>query len=349
MASDGQMTKPLDVFVSYSHSDEALWDELKKHLAPLVREKVISVWHDRKIVPGSQWQDEIHERLNRADLILLLVSKDFLASDYCWEVELKTAIERHDKGQSIVIPIILRPADWQNGPFAHLQALPTDGVPVTSHRPHDKAFAQIAHQLRQTILEHAWRISEVSVEVEDSDDCSELADEQSVAVATVTETVDIELTLDRDFDSYSEHEQRKLLKAIQSLLETDAQVKVLKKRRGSVKLTVRLTPVQAERLLWAAEGGQLDDFDVVGATTLGRPVRVPDHPLPNAEEELAVHIEEAIERETGGGVRDLFVQIHRDTVFVWGRCSTFYVKQKAQHAAMSSSPSLKVVNRIKVG
>jgi hypothetical protein len=93
---------------------------------------VIHDWHDRKITAGSEWKGQIDQHLNTAGVILLLVSADFVNSDYCYDIEMKRALERHDKGEARVIPVILRPVgSWQDALFGKLQALPKDGKPVT--------------------------------------------------------------------------------------------------------------------------------------------------------------------------------------------------------------------------
>jgi hypothetical protein len=142
-------TKPMTIFYSYSHKDEALRDQLEKHLAILQRQHVISGWHDRAIQAGVEWELQIHEHLESADIILLLVSADFLASDYCWGKEVTRAMERHESGTARVIPILLRAVDWAGAPFSRLQALPKDAKPVTSWSNHDEAFADIARGIRQ--------------------------------------------------------------------------------------------------------------------------------------------------------------------------------------------------------
>jgi len=123
---------PVEVFYSYAREDEALRDELEKHLSLLKRQGLIGAWHDRRISAGQNWASEIDAHAESADIILLLVSADFLASDYCINVEMTTALRRHTQGAAVVIPIILRPVDWSGAPFGHLQALPRDGKPVTS-------------------------------------------------------------------------------------------------------------------------------------------------------------------------------------------------------------------------
>ncbi len=139
---------PASVFFSYSHKDERLRDKLANHLSLLQRSQAISSWHDRKISAGTEWAGSIDQNLISADIILLLISADFLASDYCYEIELKQAMERHERGEARVIPIILRAVDWSSAPFAKLQALPTNAKPVTSWSDKDKAFDEIARGIR---------------------------------------------------------------------------------------------------------------------------------------------------------------------------------------------------------
>jgi hypothetical protein len=144
--------KPVKVFYSYSHEDETLRNELEKQLSILKRQKVISTWHDRKIEAGSEWDNEISKHLDEADIILLLISADFLASDYAYEVEAPRAMQRHRARLARVIPIILRPVDnWKSAPFGKLQALPTDSVPVTSWKDREEAFADIARGIRTIV------------------------------------------------------------------------------------------------------------------------------------------------------------------------------------------------------
>jgi hypothetical protein len=141
------------MFLSYAHADEPLLIELKKHLAALRRQGVISAWHDRNITAGQEWASQISQELEVADVILLLVSPDFIASDYCWGVEVKRALERYEVGETLVIPVILRPCDWKYLPFGKLQGLPTDARPVTgpSWSSRDEAFAVVATGIRATV------------------------------------------------------------------------------------------------------------------------------------------------------------------------------------------------------
>lgn len=138
----------MDVFFSYSHQDEGLRNELEKHLSVLRRQGVIDIWTDHRIGPGEEIGGEIDRHLESADIILLLVSPDFLNSDYCYDIEMKRAMERHERGEARVVPVILRPCDWQSAPFGGLKALPADGKPVTKHQNLDDAFVVVARALR---------------------------------------------------------------------------------------------------------------------------------------------------------------------------------------------------------
>ncbi|MER3434968.1 MAG: hypothetical protein C4288_16505, partial [Leptolyngbya sp. ERB_1_1] len=134
----------IKVFFSYLHRDEEFKDELEKHLSILQHQGVISGWHDRMIMPGSEWDREIDEQLSTADIILLMVSSDFLASKYCWGVEVKKALQRHEAGDACVIPVVLRRVVWQGAPFAKLQALPKNAELIANWNNRDDAFYDVA-------------------------------------------------------------------------------------------------------------------------------------------------------------------------------------------------------------
>lgn len=136
------------VFFSYSHADEDLRDQLEKQLAMLKRQGVIETWHDRRIGAGQEFGQVIDDHINTDDIILLLVSPDFIASDYCYDIEMKRAMERHDAGKAIVIPVILRACDWHHAPFGKLLGTPRDGKPVTQWPDRDEAFLQVARAVR---------------------------------------------------------------------------------------------------------------------------------------------------------------------------------------------------------
>lgn len=115
------------LFFSHSHADEALRDQLEKHLSGLRRQGIITSWRDRRIDAGSDFADAINENLEKADIILLLVSPDFIAPEYCSEHEMKRALARQREGSARVIPVILRPCDWHGLEFGGLLATPTVG------------------------------------------------------------------------------------------------------------------------------------------------------------------------------------------------------------------------------
>lgn len=136
------------LFFSYSHKDEALRDKLEVHLAMLKRQGVLETWHDRRIVAGDEFAGRIGEELERAGIILLLVSPDFLASDYCYDIEMTRAMERHEAGEARVIPVVLRPCDWHGAPFGKLGAAPKDGKPVTTWPDLDEAFLDVVRAIK---------------------------------------------------------------------------------------------------------------------------------------------------------------------------------------------------------
>ena len=138
----------LKIFISYSHADEAIKNDLQKHLRPLERMDLIKLWHDRKLLPGDTWDKEIGNNLEQADVVLLVVSIDFINSKYCYDIELAKSLERHARGTCRVVPIIARGCMWQHTPFARLQALPVDGLPISVHPNIDQAFATVAEGIR---------------------------------------------------------------------------------------------------------------------------------------------------------------------------------------------------------
>ena len=127
--------------------------ELVKHLSILKRQGVIRAWHDRQIGGGHEWAGEIDSHLNSAQVILLLISSDFLASDYCYDLEMMRAMERHEMREARVVPVILRPVDWKGSLFSKLQGFPKDGKPVTSWTSRDEAFLDIARGIRSVVEE----------------------------------------------------------------------------------------------------------------------------------------------------------------------------------------------------
>ncbi len=143
--------QPVKLFISYSHRDERYLKRLETQLASLRREGVIADWHDQMIMPGEQWRMAIGHGLESADCVLLLVTPDFIASDYCYTVEMERALQRHREGRALVLPVIVRPADWQHTPLGELQALPKDAKPVVEWARQDRAWLDVTDGLRRAL------------------------------------------------------------------------------------------------------------------------------------------------------------------------------------------------------
>jgi TIR domain/Domain of Unknown Function (DUF1080) len=148
------MSTPLKVFCCYAREDQEMLARLKTHLMPLQRDGQITIWSDTNINAGVEWEKELHHHLRNAHLILLLISPDFMNSDYCYSTEMELAIERHNQGSARVIPILLRPTIWQNAPFAKIQIVPKDARPVTNWSNIDDAFYNVAESIKQVVSSH---------------------------------------------------------------------------------------------------------------------------------------------------------------------------------------------------
>ncbi|WP_017298916.1 COR domain-containing protein [Nodosilinea nodulosa] len=144
-------SQALRLFFSYSHKDDLLREQLETHLKLLQRQELIQPWHDRRILPGDDWAGDIDDNLNRADIILLLVSADFIASDYCYDIEMTRAMERHEASEARVIPIILRPVDWRGTPFNKLSWLPQNGEPVVQWENRDAAWLNVETGIKRVV------------------------------------------------------------------------------------------------------------------------------------------------------------------------------------------------------
>ena len=144
---------PVRVFYSYSHADEALLNKLRLHLAPLRRRGLIVEWSDRAIDAGTDWAEEIKRNLASADLVLLLISKHFIASEFCYGTEMTAALERDARGEARVVPVILSPCRWLKLPFARLQAVPRDNQAVTASCwvNEDEAFDEVAGRIEVVV------------------------------------------------------------------------------------------------------------------------------------------------------------------------------------------------------
>ncbi|MBI3123007.1 MAG: leucine-rich repeat domain-containing protein [Ignavibacteriales bacterium] len=147
-----QNTEGLKVFISYSHKDEFYKNQLETHLKILKRQNLVNTWDDRKIYPGEEWDKKIKDNLESADIICLLISVDFLASDYCYDIEMKRAIERHERNEAIVIPIFVRKCNWSKAPFGNIQGLPKYAKHVKSFKDKDEAWTEISKAIENIAL-----------------------------------------------------------------------------------------------------------------------------------------------------------------------------------------------------
>lgn len=141
----------VEIFCSYAHEDEPLRQQFEDLLKPLRRRNLIDLWHDRRIEAGQHFDGVIDDRLDTADLIVLLVSRDFLASDYSCNKEVPRAMEREAHGEARVVPLIVRACDWTDEPFGALQAIPTDGKPVESWPKADEAWLDVSYHIKQAV------------------------------------------------------------------------------------------------------------------------------------------------------------------------------------------------------
>lgn len=139
----GKATAPLKVFCSYSHRDEEALDTLRKHLSSLRLSGLIEDWHDRNIPAGGDWDAEIRSSLDAADLILLLISADFLHSEYCMQKETARALQWHHAGKATVIPVFLRECVIAGLPFEGIQGTPRDVRWINQQPFTDKAWTEV--------------------------------------------------------------------------------------------------------------------------------------------------------------------------------------------------------------
>jgi hypothetical protein len=140
-------TFPIEILCCYSPADEHWLHKLETHLSLLKYQSLISFWYAQLITPGSDWAQEMEQHLETASVILLLISADFLASDYCYSVQMGHALNRQREGKSWVIPLLVRPVDWKKAPFAHLRVLPTNTQPLATWPDEDRALADVTFDL----------------------------------------------------------------------------------------------------------------------------------------------------------------------------------------------------------
>ncbi|MEO5681582.1 MAG: TIR domain-containing protein [Chitinophagaceae bacterium] len=138
----------INVFISYSHHDKQFLDELMKHLVILSRQGLINIWEEGMIEAGRNWNQEIKNKISEADLVIMLISADFLASEYIYGEEVQEAFKKHEEGRARILPVIIRACNWQDTPFAKFQVVPRSARPVSSWESKDEAYLDIARTVR---------------------------------------------------------------------------------------------------------------------------------------------------------------------------------------------------------
>jgi hypothetical protein len=160
-ASDEEIRRPRPtVFVSYSHRDEEEKQELLTHLGVLRRAGLIElVWSDDRIDPGVNWRREIIDAINRARIAILLISAHFLDSDFIHETEIPLLLERRNRDDFIIIPVIAKACVWRKfGWLAEMQVRPRNGRPIwgAGSRKVDAQLAAIAGEISDIVEQRGW-------------------------------------------------------------------------------------------------------------------------------------------------------------------------------------------------
>ena len=141
------------LFISYAHEDESYLKDFEKHLIPLREAGLVTEWHDRKIRAGQKWNEEIQSKLESAEIFIFMLSNDFMGSEYSKKVELNIARKKQKEGKATIIPMLIRPVDWEETVFGDFQAIPTDANPVSEWKSRDAAFVNVIKHLREICKE----------------------------------------------------------------------------------------------------------------------------------------------------------------------------------------------------
>lgn len=221
----------MKAFISYSHKDAAFLDRFHSHLATLKREGVIDLWYDGKIEAGTGIDDAVSQNLEDSEVFIPLVTPDFLASDYCVEVEMKRAFEKYSDGSVRIVPLIMEPCDWVSTPLRQLKALPRDGKPVSKWDNQNDAYLDIVKGLRALLGQKSDQMDRTS--------SADLMDETPIPVT---------LEVDENFDEFSEQRKQKFLKTLEVILQAEGEVKIKRVRQGSVLIDLNLSRSAAKKL-----------------------------------------------------------------------------------------------------
>lgn len=251
-----EINRPVRLFYSYSHKDEDYRVEFENQLRSLRNQGWVEDWHDRMLVPGQNWEREIDKRLFSSDLILLLISVNFISSDYCWQVEMEQALELHERGLATVIPVMVHPCEMRSTPFRRIQGLPPGLRPISTWENQDSAWAEVAKGICDVISQML-------------SDGGSVEKQKGHQGRGVRGTVRVEISIDRDFDEFSTEDKRRIQKGLAEFLRLDHNVEIIMTRRGSVKIVVKLHSDEAEKLELAFGCGLLESYGIVGVRNLG--------------------------------------------------------------------------------
>lgn len=145
------MNQPVKIFIAYARKDSGLLDEFRSHFSSLVHTNEVEIWYDGELIPSTIWEDEIREQMHQADVILMLLSPDSIASEYFYKKELPRAMERHSRKDTHVVPVILRPCVWEPTPLGNLQAVPKNGKPITLWDNRDEAYLDAVKSIQNIV------------------------------------------------------------------------------------------------------------------------------------------------------------------------------------------------------
>ncbi len=244
--------RPISIFFSYASEDEALQQQLESHLSIFRQNEAVSIWHKRAVYPGEDWQGKVHEGIVEADVILLLASADYVKSDYLWQHEMLLALRRHERGEALVAPVLLRPlAGLEEAPFGNLQPLPLNRKPATSWATLDEAFSELTGELI-TLLERKYAVPG--------------------AVSPIfRQRYNWRLTLDGAWEEFSPIRRREIELGLWKLTG-DPDLEVLEVEEGSIQLSVLSSEATYEKVKAAYKGGILEEKLAMWVMALSEPI-----------------------------------------------------------------------------
>jgi RNA polymerase sigma factor (sigma-70 family) len=241
------------IFISYSHADRKWLDRLNTYLRPLERDQKIISWSDLVIKPTQLWREEIQLGLDNAYVAILLISANFFASDFIHKIELPTLLEAAENSGTKIMSLIIGASRFSREPkISRFQAINDPNQPLESLKKHQ------ADAVLQSVAD---TVEDLFMKMDFSDNFLN----ENTSQAVKTKTLSVEITIEDDFDKYNECKKEKLLRAIKDILSLKGDIRINHIRRGSVKITVELTPDKAVELVWAIKSGSLREYNVVDA------------------------------------------------------------------------------------